>query len=201
MTTAAEAIIDLYERTARAWDEARRRARPEDESVWIERFLSIADPDLPILDLGCGSGEPIARDILAAGRQLIGVDSAPSMISICRDRFATATWIVEDMRRLRLGDCFGGIIAWHSFFHLTADDQEQMFAQFAAHASPGAALMFTSGTQRGEAIGNWQGEPLYHASLDTDEYATLLARHGFSIVDHVSGASATVWLAQFSDVR
>ena len=201
MTDAADAIIDLYERTAHAWDEARRRARPKDEAPWIERFLSIADPDLPILDLGCGSGEPIARDFLAAGRQVVGVDSSPSMISICRDRFPSATWIVDDMRRIRLGDLFGGIIAWHSFFHLTAKDQERMFARFSAHAAPGAALMFTSGAERGVAIGDWQGEPLFHASLDTDEYATLLRRHGFSVVDHVSGASATVWLAQFVNDR
>ena len=203
MTKTADTIVDLYERNARAWDEARGRSRPEDEHAWIERFLSIVDPGLPILDVGCGSGEPIARDLIAAGRQVVGVDSSPSLIAICRDRFPEATWIVEDMRRLKLGDRFAGILAWHSFFHLTVEDQERMFSVFSKHASPGAALMFTSGTERGESIGTWQGEPLYHASLDTAEYASLLERHGFSVVDHVAGDSsrATVWLAKFADVR
>ena len=203
MTRDSDAIIELYERTARAWDEVRRRARPEHEQAWIRRFLSIADPDLPILDLGCGSGEPVARDLIAARRQVVGVDSSPTLISICRDRFPGATWVVEDMRRLELGDGFGGIIAWHSLFHLTAEDQETMFGVFSAHASPGTTLMFTSGTERGESIGRWQGEPLYHASLDTLEYATLLSRHGFSIVDHVAGDEnrATVWLAKLASVR
>ena len=41
-----------------------------------------------------------------------------------------------------------------------------MFPRFAAHAQPGAPLMFTSGSEAGEAIGEWQGEPLYHASLE-----------------------------------
>jgi SAM-dependent methyltransferase len=203
MAKAAENIINLYERNARAWDEARRHARPDDEKLWIQRFLSIADPGSPILDLGCGSGEPIAADLLAVGRRVTGVDSSSSLISICRERFPAATWIVEDMRRLKLGDRFGGILSWHSLFHLTAEDQEQMFAVFSAHAAPGAVLMFTSGTERGEAIGNWQGEPLYHASLDSSEYKTLLDRHGFSLVDHVEGDGnrATVWLAKAADDR
>ena len=202
MTKAADKIVELYERNALEWDEVRRRTRPKDEQVWIKRFLSVADPELPILDLGCGSGEPVARDLIEAGRQVIGVDSSPSLISMCRVRFPAATWIVEDMRRLKLNNRFGGIIAWHSFFHLTPENQERMFAVFSAHASPGAALMFTSGTERGESIGSWQGEPLYHASLDSAEYATLLERHGFAVVDHVAGDSdrATVWLAKSTNV-
>ena len=34
--------------------------------------------------------------------------------------------------------------------------------------------MFTSGPRAGEAIGSYQGEPLYHASLDAAEYEALL---------------------------
>ncbi len=48
---------------------------------------------------------------------------------------------------------FDAILAWDSFFHLAADDQRAMFATFAAHAAPRAALMFTSGHMAGEAIG------------------------------------------------
>ena len=42
-----------------------------------------------------------------------------------------------------------------------------MFPIFRDHAAAGCALMFTSGPSAGEAIGSYQGEPLYHASLDT----------------------------------
>ncbi|MGL4557916.1 MAG: GNAT family N-acetyltransferase, partial [Afipia sp.] len=95
---------------------------------------------------------------------------------------------------------FGGVVAWNSFFHLTPDDQRAMFKIFRDHAKPGAALMFTSGPGAGEAIGAYQGEPLYHASLDTAEYEALLAAHGFSVVQHVvedqDCGGLTVWLAR-----
>jgi hypothetical protein len=92
------------------------------------------------------------------------------------------------------------VLAWDSFFHLTPDDQRAMFAVFAAHAAPGGLLMFNSGPEYGEAVGSYRGDPLYHASLDAAEYESLLARAGFSVVDHaVEDAAAggrTVWLAR-----
>lgn len=62
--------------------------------------------------------------------------------------------------------------------------------------------MFTSGSVRGEAIGKFQGEPLYHGSLDTAEYRSLLEQNGFAVVSHViedpRAGAHTVWLAQLS---
>jgi hypothetical protein len=74
-----------------------------------------------------------------------------------------------------------------------------MFARFAAHARPGAPLLFTSGISEGEAIGEYCGEPLYHASLEPAEYERRLATHGFAVRAHVVEDPAcgrhTVWLA------
>ena len=60
--------------------------------------------------------------------------------------------------------------------------------------------MFTSGWNRGVAMGQFQGERLYHASLDPDEYHALLRAHGYryrahEVGQHAAGAAA-VWLAQ-----
>ena len=67
-------------------------------------------------------------------------------------------------------------------------------------ASLRMALMFSSGSVHGEAIGEFQGEPLYHGSLDTAEYRSLLEQNGFAVVSHViedpSSGGHTVWLAQ-----
>src|SRR5215470_19835917 len=90
------------------------------------------------------------------------------------------------------------VLAWDSFFHLRQDDQRAMFAIFRRHAAPKAALMFTSGPQHGEAIGTYQGEPLYHASLAPDEYRALLDERGFEVVAHVAEdpgcGGRTIWL-------
>lgn len=75
-----------------------------------------------------------------------------------------------------------------------------MFPVFRDHAASGAPLLFTSGPRHGDAIGSFEGEPLYHGSLDPSEYRTLLRDNGFVVVDHIVEDPAcgwhTVWLAQ-----
>jgi SAM-dependent methyltransferase len=198
VSSPAERIVGLYERHAQTWDA--RRGRSLMEKPWLDAFASRLAPGAAVLDLGCGAGEPIAAHLVAEGFRVTGVDSAPTLVSLCRARFPAHEWLVADMRTLSLGRRFGGVIAWDSFFHLTAEDQRGMFAVFAKHAAPGAALLFTSGPAHGEAIGEMEGEPLYHASLDEAEYRSLLAAHGFAVVRHVVEDPAcgnhTIWLAQ-----
>lgn len=198
MDPSAARIIDLYERHAQSWD--RDRGRSLFELGWLDRFRAVAGDGASILDLGCGAGEPIARYLIECGHAITGVDSSPSLIELGAARFPTHSWIVGDMRRIALGPRFGGILAWDSFFHLTPDDQRAMFPIFRAHAASGAAFMFTGGPREGEAIGSYQGEPLYHASLDPAEYETLLRANGFEIVRHVvedpTCGGHTIWLAQ-----
>ncbi len=194
----ADQIIGVYERHAQAYDKVRGRSLFE--KSWLDRFLALVPKGGSVLDLGCGMGEPIARYIIESGRAVIGVDSSSRLIELCKARYAAQTWRVADMRTLSLGMRFDGLLAWDSFFHLPPDEQRAMFGVFAAHAAPRAALMFTSGPAHGVAIGKFEGEPLYHASLDPDEYRTLLRDNGFGVVAHVADDPAcgghTVWLAQ-----
>jgi len=194
----AHNIVSQYERHAAAFDTQRGRGLFERE--WLDRFLDSLGPGGAVLDLGCGMGEPIARYMIERGYRITGVDSSPNMIRMCGERFPEQTWIVSDMRRLSLRQQYDGILAWDSFFHLTPEDQRGMFPVFAKHSGEQAALMFTSGPAFGEAIGSFEGEPLYHASLDPDEYRSLLKTHGFRVVDYVAEdrtcGGHTIWLAR-----
>jgi SAM-dependent methyltransferase len=201
MSTHSEQIIGLYRRHARTWAE-KRASQPGRlmEATWLDGFLGLLPSDPTVLDIGCGSGEPMAHYLASHGCGVTGIDSAPEMVAICKDNFPEQTWQVGDMRKLSLGRTFNAILAWDSFFHLPPADQRQMFSVFRAHAAPGAALMFTSGPRYGEAIGTFEGEPLYHASLDCTEYRTLLYESGFGVVEHAVEDPAcgrhTIWLAQ-----
>jgi trans-aconitate methyltransferase len=195
-----DSVASLYQRHAQAYDRARSRSLQE--RAWLDRFLKLVRPGGTVLDLGCGMGEPIARYLIERGAEVVGADAAPAMIERCRARFPDAEWVVTDMREIELGRRFDGVLAWDSFFHLSMDDQRGMFPRFALHARAGAALMFTSGTTAGEAIGAFCGEPLYHASLDPAEYEQLLAANGFliesRIADDAECGGHTIWLARLA---
>ena len=194
----AQNIIEIYKKHARAWTELRGDFLYEKE--WLDLFLSLIPVHSTLLDLGCGSGKPIADYLIQQGHTLIGVDSSDVMIAMAQKNFPKQTWVQADMRTVELDQKFNAILAWDSFFHLIPDDQRQMFAQFAQFSVTNTALMFTSGPMAGEAMGDLFGDALYHASLSQDEYRVLLKQYGFNVVKMVANdvecTGHTVWLAQ-----
>ena len=200
MGTDPDNIVDLYNRHANAWVGARLREAHLYERGWLEKFCGLICAGGSVLDIGCAAGEPMATYLVKRGYSVTGVDSSRAMIELFRERLPDQEALVADMRMLSLKRVFAGILAWDSFFHLNHDDQRRMFPIFRAHAAPRAALMFTSGPAHGEAIGQLEGEPLYHASLDPTEYKQLLDSHRFDVVATVpedqSCGGRTVWLAQ-----
>ena len=149
---------------------------------------------------GCGSGKPIADYLIQHDHKITGVDSSDVMIEMARQNFPEQHWLQADMRTVEFDQKFNAILAWDSFFHLTPDDQRQMFRQFARFTQQGTVLMFSSGPSHGEAIGDLFGDALYHASLAPEEYRALLKQYGFEVVkmvaEDVECTGHTVWLAQ-----
>lgn len=150
-------------------------------------YLNIMLESLPkgasILDLGCGTGEPIAKFFIEHGHKVTGIDGSRKMIEFCQKRFPEMTWIVGDIRGVDLRKEFDAVIAFGSaFLHFSAREQRSMFPIVSSHCKVGGLLLFSSGDREGEEYGTMGGYKFYHASLAPDEYKDLLEHHGFKIV-------------------
>jgi hypothetical protein len=122
-----------------------------------------------------------------------------------RPSSAAHEWIIADMRGVALSQRFDGIPAWDRLFHLDHDGPRQMLPVFEHHGSGGAVLMFNTGPAHGETIGQYRGDPLYHASLAPSEYDALLRRFGFEVIQHSANdhraGGRTVWFCQCRESR
>lgn len=189
----------IYRQQAMAFDTLRRRDGIE--TPWLNRFASRIPEGGTILDLGCGSGEPISRFLIEAGYSLTGIDTSPELLDMARARFPTAHWIEQDLRELDLGAIqFDGIISWGTVFHLTQVDQRALIAVMGTYLSPGASLLMTVGDHAGEGEGFIGDTAVYHASLSVDDYRRCLADAGLAVLDYVTRdpkcGNATVILAE-----
>lgn len=192
---AAADIVDLYDRRAADWVADRGPTLNGDDQAWLDRITARLEPGDAVLDVGCGSGRPMAAALLERGFRVVGVDSSAHLIARAAADLPDGRFIQADMRTLDLGQTFAGVLAWHSLFHLSPDDQRTALPRLLVHAAPRATVMFTSGHYEGFLVGSWQGEPLYHGSLGPEEYRSILTSQGFSVESGVWAQDGSAWLA------
>jgi ubiquinone/menaquinone biosynthesis C-methylase UbiE len=83
---------ESYNRIARQWDQARSSFYGR-ERDYLDALLAGLPASSPILDLGCGTGRPLAEYVLARGHSITGVDQAAELLALARARFPNAAWI------------------------------------------------------------------------------------------------------------
>jgi SAM-dependent methyltransferase len=192
-------VYKVYNKIGRWF--AENRYADSGEKAYLNDILEHLPTDARVLDLGCGDGKPILEYFINHGINVLGVDASALMIELAKANFPATRFLIKDMRKLDLDEKFDAIIAWHSFFHLPADDQSNMFTVFKRHVKANGILLFTSGTERGEVWGMNGGENLFHASLATAEYQDLLQANQFEVIRHQINdpdcGGANVWMAKY----
>jgi len=185
----ADAVRAVYDRQAAVFDA--QRSKVLFERTWLERFAEPLAEGARVLDLGCGSGEPIARWLMDQCFSVTGIDFSEQMLALARARWPDGDWRQTDMRELNLGEAFDGIVAWNSFFHLTGPEQETCIASLADHLRPGGTLLLTVGPEAGETCGHVGPEEVYHASLSPGGYRNAMTAHGLEVTGFVTNDPET----------
>ena len=198
MGSKSDEVIEIYERHACDW--AHVRELRSFEKPLLDVFISLIPVCGSVLDIGCGTGEPIGRYLAANGCDVTAIDASPSMIALAKKRFPQLNCAIMDMRKLSIDREFDGLLAWNSFFHLDQRSQNRMFSVFREHSKLGTVLMFSACAYLSETFGKLGGEPLYHASLDNAQYHSLLEANGFATLTVLSDSAQdnwhTVWIAR-----
>ena len=114
MTSPFHQIAPQY---AELWSET-SRGRAQREQVWreIDGLFGLGDR---ILDLGCGTGDD-AVHLMSRGAAVLGIDSAPGMVEIARNRgVAAKRKAIEDLGSLE--ERFDGAISNFGALNCVAD--------------------------------------------------------------------------------
>ncbi len=174
-----------YDRIADQWAEARAR---EGISPLIDEFAALLKPGAEVLDVGCGTGYPIAHHLAHQGYWITGIDLSERMVRKARAlELPQAVFHVADMRSYTPDRTFGGIMAFDSLFHLPKEAQPGIYAQLAAWMDPGAPLLFTHGKRESEITGEMFGEVFHYSCLDTGTVHALLAAAGLEVLRSTEG--------------
>src|SRR5262245_53975577 len=83
-----------YDAIAAEWDAA-RVALWAREPIYVAEVERAAAEGGRLLDLGCGSGRPLAEHFIARGWQVTGVDQSETLLALARARHSAQRWIAE----------------------------------------------------------------------------------------------------------
>ncbi|GGR16766.1 class I SAM-dependent DNA methyltransferase [Streptomyces netropsis] len=156
-------------------------------------------PGSRILDLGCGTGLPTARQLTDAGHHVVGVDLSPGMLKLARDNVPGAEFLLGDMAELRDGrlGTFDGIAAFFALLMLPRPEIPHALRMLYGMLRPGGllALSMVEADVDDFAI-PFLGNTIRVSGYLRDELRQVVRETGFEI----SGESSPAYAPASTDV-
>lgn len=170
---------DSYNAIAARWD-ASRSGFYGRERDYLAMLLDGLPAGSCVLDLGCGTGRPLAEQVLAAGHQVTGVDQADALLAIARERLPAGTWIHGRIEQFESDQRFDALICWDALFHIDRGWHAPLIARFARLLLPGGRLMLTcGGSEHPPFTDTMFDQPFFYDSYPPHKVLELLAAEGF----------------------
>ncbi|WP_065235630.1 class I SAM-dependent methyltransferase [Legionella waltersii] len=170
-----------YDRIAA--DFAKMRDSFYKEQKYLDLLISYLQPNAHILDVGCGSGNPIASYLIKKGFRVTGVDGSKELLTIAALNCPTMHTVCGDGRTVVLNEQYDALLEWWCLFHVPKQDHEKMIARFAKWLKKDGLLEFTSGDAEYEARNSdMLNQELYFASLSVGAYEKALKENGFELL-------------------
>ncbi|KAK4494560.1 hypothetical protein PRZ48_013916 [Zasmidium cellare] len=97
-------------------------------------------PNSTILDIGCGTGHPVASTLAAAGHHVTGIDISEEMVRLSRISVPKGKFEVADMQTYQPEGTFGAVLAILSLFPLDREAIETQAARWSSWLPVGGIL-------------------------------------------------------------
>jgi SAM-dependent methyltransferase len=203
----ADPSTDPKEVVRRGYDAVSRHYRaddadPDTHRPWVTELTERLPAHASILDLGCGNGIPMARDLAAAGFTVIGVDLSEVQVDRARALVSGATFLVADATTVDLPErSFDAVVCLYALIHIPLEEQPPLLARIAGWLRPGGLLVATTG--HGAWTGtedDWLGggATMWWSHADAATYREWLEAAGFAVerqefVPEGDGGHALFW--------
>ena len=178
-----------YDLIASEWH-ANKRAPAYVEHVleYVDRVLEGLPAGAKVLDLGCGTGEPIARHIAQLGYRVTGIDESREMLAIARQVVPEAAFIHADMVTVNITDRFAAAVAWDSMFHVERKHHVGIYHKLSSCLEPGGRVLLSVGgsaPSEDESVEGFTsemfGHTFFYSGYAPDVARTVIEDAGFEV--------------------
>lgn len=147
----------------------------------VRAWARALPPGGSILDLGAGSGVPLAAALIADGFMVSAVDASPSLVAAFRQRFPHAEIACEPAEHSRFfNHTFDGVMAIGLMFLLPAASQRAVIERVAKALKPLGRFVFTAPPEACTWADCLTGRT--SLSLGAEAYDALLSEAGLCLI-------------------
>jgi cyclopropane fatty-acyl-phospholipid synthase-like methyltransferase len=174
---------------ARGYDQiALRYAAWRVEGNPAMRFVRELDARLrdgaDVLELGCGRGVPVGRE-LAKRHRLTGVDISAAQIELARHHVPEASFIHADYTNLEIAPgSFDAVVAILTLTHVPREEHADLLTRVGGWLRDDGLLLCSLGVgdTPDSVEEDWLGAPMFFSHYDADTNRRLLRDAGFELL-------------------
>lgn len=185
--------LDSYNAIAEQWEQHRVRLAPQEMQV-LPLLVEGLAPSSTLLDLGCGTGQPVATFFAARGFQIVGVDQSPAMLALAKRRLPNHQWLLGTLEDWPSVTDVAAVVAWDSLFHVPRDRHAAILRRVRDTLPDGGRFALTVGGSESPAFTDVMfGHSFFYDSFPPGQVRALLATAGFRVIhetylNHPDGA-------------
>lgn len=174
-----EIVRNSWDNIGSIYDSYRDKHKMDNE---LEEIIKLLPEQAKVLDIGSGSGEPVAKFLVEKGINVTGIDISKNMVELARKNVPEATFIQMDMIILNFDDnSFEGIICVYSLWHVPKKEHAQIYKAFQRILKPNGLLVINTGIRESEGMGNFFGEPMLWSNHHPKTTLKLVIEAGFTV--------------------
>ncbi|MCB9501129.1 MAG: class I SAM-dependent methyltransferase [Deferribacteres bacterium] len=185
--------MQIYDKVGSSYDAMRSQIGVK---AILDEVASLGK-DIKVLDLGCGTGHPIAKAVSPIVQDYCGIDSSQSMLDGYLKNVHDASCRLLDMVDIdQITGKWDFIFSWGAMCHLPIEKQKKTMKAACNLLKPGGRFLFTSGKESGERDGTVGEYIVHHYSMGRSAYIKFLTEQGMKCI-HASYGEGDFYVYKF----
>ncbi len=170
-----------YNRVAHLYQADREHLR---SGPYLRQFMALLPPQSEVLDLGCGSGVPVAQALLKAGHLVTGLDNSATQISLARKHLPNGSFILRDVQTLQAQEfSVQGVVMLYTLFHIPRGQHQDLLSTIATFLPSHGSLLISFGDTDFEGFHDFYGATVWSSQFGPETNRRLLSLAGFKILN------------------